>query len=626
MRTSFFLLLPFFALAQNEPAYKADLISPELLEHANAVIRFQEITFSVSAPDEAVLKEKRVVTLLNNKSEYNELVLFYDKFNKIGKIRGYLYDADGNFLRDVEKKEIEDYSAIQGFSVYEDNRVRYIKVNHNRYPYTVVFEYEIKFTDILGYPDWDIQRFNTSVEQASFTVSMSDNLKLHHKTLNTQLEPVITSDGGKRRYQWEVKNQKAIKYEPYAPSGYNLLPQILVSPDVFKADGYTGSMASWKSFGQFQNELAKGRDELSPTLKEKVSELTAGLKTDSEKIAVLYRYLQENTRYVSVQLGIGGWQPFDAQYVEKNKYGDCKALSNFMKALLKEAGIPSHTVLVKAGEQFLDLPEDFATNAFNHMILYVPSQDVWLECTSTSFPPNYLGSFTGSRKVMLVTEQGGKIARTPELKENVASNHTEVNVSADGKASIAFRSILRGTLHEWYRYALENLPPSEMKKQIQEQSPLPQAYFSQLDVVAEKAEPAARLDYKMDVPQFGSKAGKRLFLPLNPVNAFSDVPPANDKRLHPVEVSTGYVEQDTIIFRLPEGYSVESIPAENTTLTTEFGSYSSQIFRQEKALVLVRRLEMKPVRLPAERYGEWRNFCRDVAKSDAMKVVLVNKT
>lgn len=37
-------------------------------------------------------------------------------------------------------------------------------------------------------------------------------------------------------------------------------------------------------------------------------------------------------------------------------------------------------------------------------------------------------------------------------------------------------------------------------------------------------------------------------------------------------------------------------------------------------------LEMKPIHLPAERYDEWRNFCRDVAKSDAMKVVLVNKT
>lgn len=76
----------------------------------------------------------------------------------------------------------------------------------------------------------------------------------------------------------------------------------------------------------------------------------------------------------------------------------------------------------------------------------------------------------------------------------------------------------------------------------------------------------------------------------------------------------------------PDGYSVESIPAENTTLTTEFGSYSSQVTRLQGALQIVRRLEMKPVRLPAERYGEWRNFCRDVAKSDAMKVVLVNKT
>jgi hypothetical protein len=35
---------------------------------------------------------------------------------------------------------------------------------------------------------------------------------------------------------------------------------------------------------------------------------------------------------------------------------------------------------------------------------------------------------------------------------------------------------------------------------------------------------------------------------------------------------------------------------------------------------------MKPVKLPPERYGEWRNFCRDVVKADTMKIVLINKT
>ena len=67
------------------------------------------------------------------------------------------------------------------------------------------------------------------------------------------------------------------------------------------------------------------------------------------KVAVLYNYLQQNTHYVGIQLGIGGWQTYDAAYVATKKYGDCKALSNFMISLLKEAGIKGHAVVIKGG-------------------------------------------------------------------------------------------------------------------------------------------------------------------------------------------------------------------------------------------------------------------------------------
>src|SRR5690606_888532 len=109
---------------------------------------------------------------------------------------------------------------------------------------------------------------------------------------------------------------------------------------------------------------------------QQVKALTSGITDVKEKITVLYNYLQKNTRYISIQLGIGGWQPFDDSYVAKNGYGDCKALTNYMQSLLTSANIPSFYTLVYAGasgtakNRFVpDLP----SQQFNHVVICVPT-------------------------------------------------------------------------------------------------------------------------------------------------------------------------------------------------------------------------------------------------------------
>ena len=205
--------------------------------------------------------------------------------------------------------------------------------------------------------------------------------------------------------------------------------------------------------------LIKGKDELSANMKSKVAALTTEATTEEEKINALYKYMQENMRYVSVQLGIGGWQPFSAQYVEQNKYGDCKALSNFMMSMLKEVGIQSYPVLIAAGDTYFEVGEDFTKPLFNHMILHVPSVDYWLECTSNTSPPNYLGSFTADRNVMLVTENGGQLARTPKLTkdDNTEASKVTIALSETGEATIGYELEAHGDRQDWVEGCLRQL-------------------------------------------------------------------------------------------------------------------------------------------------------------------------
>lgn len=104
--------------------------------------------------------------------------------------------------------------------------------------------------------------------------------------------------------------------------------------------------------------------------------------------------MQEQKCYVSVQLGIGGWQLFLVDYVEEYGYGDCKVLSNYMKVVLVEIGIESYLVIIQvSGYYFYEVEDDFVDLVFNYVIFYVLEEDMWFECMSFVNLVGYLGSF-----------------------------------------------------------------------------------------------------------------------------------------------------------------------------------------------------------------------------------------
>lgn len=619
------LLFPLLLSAQDNLSLSVALIPPNLLPDANAVIRQQDVVFTVKSAGDAVLRERLVVTILNDKSYYSALVLHYNSFNKIGKVSGQVFNAAGQFVRDIEKYEIIDVSAVSDFSIYEDSRVRYVNVDQNTYPYTVVFDYEKTYRDLLTYPGWQVSEFGAAVQQASFTLDLPEGFDVEHKILNMAPKSSEQSSRGRRILRWDMENLPAVRPEPFCPPAGNLLPILLVSPHQFEAEKYAGSMATWKDLGLFNQTLMKGRDQLSPAMKATVHQLTANAASDQEKIDILYRYLQQNTRYVSVQLGIGGWQPFDAKYVETNKYGDCKALSNFMKAMLAEVGITAWPVLIYSGDIAYEVTEDFATPRFNHMILYVPAQDCWLECTSNTAPPNYLGASTAGRNVLLITDDGGVLARTPDLlpATNITTSEVSIRMSADGQASLALQSIRRGTKQDWYRYAVAELSRAELEKKFHENLRLPAFTFDNLTVEPVPNLPETAVHFKASVPRYASKSGKRLFVPLNAVNPFTDIPPADEDRQHPVVVRNGYTEEDQVTLYLPSGFRVESMPTEPVVLESTFGKYALHISAEADTVLVKRHLEILPIHLPASDYGAWRDFCKEIAKWDATKLVLV---
>ena len=601
------------------------------LENANAVVRDYQTEATIISKEEAKVKVKKIVTILNeNGKGHATFAVRYDKLIKIDHIKANVYDASGKVVKKLKKSDIQDISAISDFSIFEDSRAKVADLSHTSYPYTVEYEYEKSVKNILFLPDWYPQDASlTSIESASFKVITPQDYKLRYKEINlTNPAAVKTTDQGKQ-YTWKVTDLPGIKREPQSVAFQELVPIVLVGPAAFIIQGYPGDMSTWESFGAWNYELNKGRDQLSSETVETVKQLVSGVPDKRAKIKAIYEYLQSKTRYVSIQLGIGGWQTFEASFVDEKSYGDCKALSNYTQAMLKSVGIDSYYTLIYADRYRPDIVTDFPSNQFNHVILSVPMEDdtVWLECTSQLAPFGFLGTSTSDRHALMVTENGGKLVKTSNYSHHDSRQvrTSEVQIDKEGHGIAQIDTDYSGLEYETV-YSVLNASNEDQKKWLYQNLDIPS--FEIMDYTysqEKKALPIAREELKLHLRKYASNSGKRMFLTPNLANRRTYVPPKTEERKTDVVTKYAYTHQDTVKYLLPEGYHIEFLP-ESESFKTSFGSYTCTFESTSGQLIYTRQLEMYKGRFPAETYSDYRDFLQKVVKADKIKVVLKGTT
>ena len=619
----FCLLLNFALAAQTIPTVR-DL--PEnLTKDAHTLIYDSQRHFAVANPAEAVYTVHEVVTVLNDASPYQRIYVGYDDHARVTDFAATIYDAGGKKVDKLKRQDAADASAVSGGTIYSDSRYLALTTAQPRFPYTIDYTYTKRYSGIQSYPDFNVQDYGTGVVRAAFGISVPADQEVHHRALNIDCAPTVTEADGQRHYRWTATELVPIAAEADGPGAAEVLPMVLTAPSRFRIDDYTGSMSGWTAFGEFIYRINEGRSELSAAMKREVATLTADAPTPAEKVSRLYRYVQQNMRYVSVQLGIGGWQTYPADYVEANRYGDCKALSYFTRALLQEAGIEALPVLVAAGERpGFEVDASFTVPYFNHMILYVPGVDYWLECTSKSAPPNYLGTFTADRNVLLIRPTGGELSRTPPVKaaDNRTHHRATVELTDAGAATLTNRLTATGPAQQAFRDRAFYQSDKELQDWYTRQTELPGLRgYRRFELTVDKDQPNAELTYTAELDSYGSRNGSRLFLPLNVFSVAAELPPAAEARRQPYVRPYGSEERDSITFFLPVGATAESLPGPQS-LDSPYGTYRADVSVDDNRLLYTRTLTVPAATVPVADYPAYREFWKAVRKMDRAQAVL----
>lgn len=625
----FFAILLFATNTYAQVDLSTSLIAADLKENANAVVRLRQKDINITSKKSMTIITKDVVTVYNEKGfSHTGASEYFDKVTKIKSIEATIYNQFGKEIKKIKRKDFIESSVSEG-SIITDNKILYLSYTPTEYPYTVVFQSEIETSNTAFIPSWNpIQSSYEGIEKSVLNITSIGDLGFKYKDFNIQNNPNITKEEKPNGVTFTALNLPAIKNEEYSPSYRSYFPNVLFGLGSFNLEGVEGTATNWKDFGAWvYSSLLAGTDEIPLETQTKIKTLV-GSEKDPVKIAkIVYQYVQNKTRYISIQLGIGGWKPMLAKDVDRLGYGDCKALTNYTRALLKIVGVPSYYTIIYGDTQKRDLHEDFVSMQGNHVILALPVKDkmYWLECTSQTNPFGFQGNFTDNRMALIVKPDGGEIVKTHEYLSAENTQITKgafvVDESGSFLGSVFIKS--KGTQ---YDTKSENGSKSndDLNKYYKEYfSHINNLKLKKINLSNNKEDVEFSEEVAVEASEYAKKSGNRLIFPLNAYNPLLGIPQRYRTRMTPFEISRGFYDYDEITIDLPKGFSIEAKP-DNFELKDKFGDYKTEyVVLNDNQLLYKITYQSNAGYYDKTDYENFRKFREQIAKNDNAKIVLV---
>lgn len=595
-------------------------ISAKCQKYDAEVIKYNTV---VTADASSVKTTVSAEVLINNQNgaELGIVTVPYSKNVSVSDIEGQVMDASGKVVKVLKKNDIIDRNEFTE-AFYSDRFIKGFILDYGNFPYKVVYSYTTVEKKYISICYWSpVISFSIPVKEA--TLQLVFPKEYGYKLRNFKVTDTSVIQNSKSvELTFRASWPKPVKEEIYS-NMLSEIPYVNVVPEFFE-NKVTGSWNSWADYGDWIYSLNEGKDVLTEEEKLKIDELIRGRTDKREIIRILYHYLQDNTRYINVVKGLGGLEPYPATYVCINRYGDCKALTIYMKSLLAYAGIESYYTIINASNPPLDFVTDFPSHQFNHALLMVPMENdtIWLENTDHHIPCGYLGASTRNRPALMIAKNSSKLLTTPSFtKEDVLSLEKQtfdVNITGATKLSISYN--FKGEAFENINSIDGGVNKNEIDKAIRQVM-----LFDNYDVKDWKINKwnreasAIQLTVNMELNNLLKPIGKDYYLALSSGNIPLFTSPALRKL--PVVVHEPKYYIDSLIYNVPEGYTLKKAFAP-VFIESPYGNYTLAIETNNNKIIARREFYMVPGLIALDKYPEFYSFIEKVHKLHTSKIII----
>jgi hypothetical protein len=558
--------------------------------------------------------------------------------DKIRDLNAWLVRSSGPVKR-FGKSDTLDV-AVRENDVYNEERARVMSGSTEAQPGDVFgFESVVESRSLFGQASCSFQGA-LPVRKSRCEIILPPGWRLKGTMINSS---PLTPEVNGQSYVWELRDLPFFDDEPAAPPVTSLAPELLIN---FAAPEGTKvappAFETWQEVSRWASSISDPRAQPNEALAAKARELTQGLSDDIQRIRAIGRFAQK-IPYISIQIGLGRFQPHAASEVLAKSYGDCKDKANLMHALLSTLGIPSFPVLVYYGDRDHVKREWPSPALFNHVIIAVQTRaasglPAALQHPSLGplllFDPTdeytLLGDLPQGDQggaALLAAGDSGMLFSMPTIPAdlNRLVRETSATLTSSGglTARIVEQSIGQAAARQ--RGLWQGLPRTDYQRVIETWLATGISGVKTSRVEASDDETGHfRREIDLTSERYGQlMAGRLLIFKPALVSRQESLFLTDPKRKLPVVLNArAYAE--TAHIKLPAGFAVDELPSP-VKLALPFGSYDMQIEAQGDEIVFTRRLTTEAVTIPAEQYAAVRGFFEKIMAAEQAPVVLARR-
>ncbi|MHB8485425.1 MAG: tetratricopeptide repeat protein [Candidatus Acidiferrales bacterium] len=574
--------------------------------------RIQEIR--VKAIDDAGVKQLQRLTF-NYNSGHETFALAY---LRIQKPDGSVTESNAEAIA----KMIDDQPApaVKDAANFKEIREVHVTLPPIAIGDTLSYEADAKIVKPFAPGEfWYSHSFlsNARAHDEELQIDLPADRTVHLKTA-PQFPPAVTTSGTRKLYTWKRTDAETAPAKTSADEdaqGKSKFPDVVLT-----------SFANWEATGKWLAAIESPASKPVSAIAAKTEELTAGKKTDADKVEALYDFVAKQIRLVSIPFEQLGLAPRDAATTLSAGYGDDLDKCALLAALVNAAGFHSDVALLSSSAKLdADLPWP---GALNHAVLVVTAgKDVlWMDPSSDVLPFRMLlPNLRGQQALIASAAVVPHFAETPSALPFLSKQTVEITgrVSSLGRLVARIRYTLRGDNEVALRMAFERTPQAQWKQTAQTMATLDGLQGQVTD--AKPSVPTATrdpftLDFILVNENFldWSQAKTLLVLPL-PTFGMPD-PPENSAQ--PVELGNPLDVTAKLTLTLPVNYSAQ-MPV-GAGVTRDYAAYRSSYSTQEHVITAERTVRFLERQVPASRRADYLAFANAVQSDESQGVTVTN--